>query len=462
MKISKKTLRKLLIQSLENRYAMDAAGFEAETVICDLPLPETSVEDVSFFAFAPEAGEAHVMSFSLFSEEVFVESPVDETEVATAYSVVTLDGEEVVEYYTIDASEPKEAVNFVVYKTDVSEVAEETEGIDKSFYRTFTVSNDSEEGIEVIIETTSFEEEPEVVICYFDENTGEAIPLPEVYEVEKEETVVEDLGDVKVVNLTGEEGFTDCVVLNYGSIPSTEDPDVMTATSTDYEVVEVIDATMVQRTNVPMEMTTTALPTWDDCDLNQDGKVSALDAILMFNFFNTYFQSFFSGRVSVAESAEFEIEQVDINGDSRFSPIDVLVVINDLNESTNGNSLMSSDLTELDSGLMNPPADEGTAAARMADAWLTLGITTSVTSHLKDASWELTIDEAGSVTASDGETKIVADVSKDGIVSINGVATEWVVTLIDNVPSFTFASDVDETDDQYAADFIDAALLELY
>jgi hypothetical protein len=81
---------------------------------------------------------------------------------------------------------------------------------------------------------------------------------------------------------------------------------------------------------------------------------------------------------------------------------------------------------------------------------------------LKDASWELTIDEAGSVTASDGETKIVADVSKDGIVSINGVATEWVVTLIDNVPSFTFASDVDETDDQYAADFIDAALLELY
>jgi hypothetical protein len=461
MKISKKTLRKLLIQSLENRYAMDAAGFEAETVDCDLPLPETSVEDVSFFAFAPEAGEARMMSFSAFSEEEFVESPAAETDVATAYSVVTLDGEEVVEYYTIDASEPKEAVDFVVYKTDVSEVAEETDGIDKSFYRTVTVSNVSEEGTEAIFETTSFEEVPEVVICYFDENTGELIQLPEVEEVEKEEVAVEDLGEIEVVNLTAEEGFTDCVVLNNGPFASSEDPDVMTVTSTGYEVVEVVNELEEQSTD-PSNLSVTGWYRWDERDLNEDGKVSALDAIMMFNFFNSYFQSFFSSEVSVAENLGFVVDQMDINGDSRFSPIDILVVINDLNESSAGSTLMNSDVTGLDNGLMNPPADEGTAAARIADAWLTLGITTSVTSHLKDASWELTIDEAGSVTASDGETEIVADVSKDGVVSINGVATEWVVTLIDNVPSFTFASDVDETDDQYAADFIDAALLELY
>lgn len=460
MKISKKTLRKLLIQSLENRYAMDAAGFEAEIVVCDLPLPETGVEDVSFFAFAPEAGEARVMSFSVFSEEEFVESPVDETEVASVYSVTTLDGEEVVEYFTIDASEPNEAVDFVVYKTDVSEVVEEIDGIDKSFYRTLTVSNISEEGTEVIIEATSIEEEPEVVICYFDEITGDAIPLPEVYEVEKEETAVEDLGEIEVVNFTAEEGFTDCVVLNYGSIPSTEDPNVMTVTSTGYEVAEVVDELEEQSTDLSNQMVT-GWYQWDDCDLNRDGKVSALDAILMFNFFNTHFQSFFSSEVSVAENLGFVVDQMDINGDSRFSPIDILVVINDVNESS-ALSLINSDVTGVESGLINPPVDEGIAAARIADALLTLGITTSVTSHLKDASWELTIDEAGSVTASDGETDIVADVSKDGVVSINGVATEWVVTLIDNVPSFTFASDVDESDDQYAADFIDAALLELY
>lgn len=462
MKISKNTLRKLLIQSLENRYAMDAAGFEAETVVCDLPLPETSVEDVSFFAFASEAGEPLVMSFSVFSEEEFVDSPVDETEVATAYSVVTLDGEEVVEYYTIDASEPNEAVDVVMYKTDVSEAVEEIDGIDKSFYRTLTVSNVSEEGTEVIVEATSIEEEPVVVICYFDEITGEAIPLPEVYELEKGETGAEDLGEFEVVDWTAEDYLIRPVLVSYNPHPSDEIFDVITVTSTDTELVEVVDETMVQRTDVPLELTTTSIPTWDDCDLNQDGKVSVLDAILMFNFFNTYFQSYFNGGVSVAESAEFEIDQVDINGDTRFSPIDILVVINDLNESSAAGSLLNSDVTGLDSGLINPPADEGIAAARIADALLTLGITTSVTSHLKDASWELTIDEAGSVTASDGETEIVADVSKDGVVSINGVATEWVVTLIDNVPSFTFASDVDESDDQFAADFIDAALLELY
>lgn len=462
MKISKKTLRKLLIQSLENRYAMDAAGFDAETVDCDLPLPETSAEDVSFFAFASEAVEASVMSFSVFSQEDFVESPIDETEVATAYSVVTFDGEEVVEYYSIDASEPNEAIEVVMYKTDVAEVIEETDGIDKSFYRTLTVSNVSEEGTEVIVDSTSFEEVPEVVICYLDENTGEIIPSPEVHEAEKAGTSVEDLGEVEVVNLTSEEGFTDCVVLYNQPFPSTDNPDVMTVTSTGLEVAKTVDELEEQATDPSNLVATGWYNSWDDCDLNRDGKVSALDAILMFNLFNAYFQSFFSSEVSAAENLGFEVEAMDVNGDSLFSPIDILVVINVINESSNSGSLMNSDVPETDSGLIAPPADTGTAAARIGDALLTMGFTSSATSHLKDASWELTIDEAGRVTATDGETLIVADVDKDGVVSIKGVATEWVVTWIDNVPAFTFASDVAETDDQYTADLIDAALLELY
>ncbi|MBL8872849.1 MAG: hypothetical protein JNK90_23925, partial [Planctomycetaceae bacterium] len=88
-----------------------------------------------------------------------------------------------------------------------------------------------------------------------------------------------------------------------------------------------------------------------------------------------------------------------------------------------------------------------------------LGLT-NVTSHLKDASWELSVDETGTVTASDGETELVADISKDGQISLNGVTTEWSLTTIDSIPTFTLTSET-ATDSDWV-DNIDAALLELY
>ncbi len=450
MKYSKKLLRKLLIQSLESRYAMDAAGFEAEAVECDLFTTESTTEEVSFFAFSADAAEVSMMSFGVMTEEAVVDAPVEDVELATAYSVWTLDGEEVVEYDTIDKSKPTE--NVLVDETAVSVVSEENAGIDKSFYRTLTVSIGSHDETEVFEGTSATEAVPEVVICFLDDATGKLMEIP---------TVDESLNDSDIAIRTLSEEETDGNIYEMMMTISIESEVVETEITT-YDVSEIDEELMVQRTDVPMEVTTTSLPTWDDCDLNQDGKVSALDAILMFNFFNTYFQSFFSSGVAVAESTDFQIEQMDINGDDRFSPIDVLVVINDLNESASGDSLLNVSLTELDNGLLNPPSEENATAARIADAWLTLGVTTSVTSHLKDASWELSVDQSGTVTASDGETQIDADVSKDGVVSIHGVATEWIVTLIDNAPSFTLASDVEETNDQYAVDLIDTALLELY
>jgi hypothetical protein len=69
------------------------------------------------------------------------------------------------------------------------------------------------------------------------------------------------------------------------------------------------------------------------------------------------------------------MEEVDINGDNRFSPIDVLVVINDLNEVEVGDALANSSLTILDGDVVDSSGDAlDTSASRIAGAMLNLGL----------------------------------------------------------------------------------------
>lgn len=452
MKYSKKMLRKLLIQTLEDRLTMDGSAFETtyepEAIICDLPPVDLENSDMVFFE-AP--ADVVAMSFVSFDESQIVEVTGDDSEGVAGYSLWSFDGEETVEYAADDEAKPIDASFYTV-------MVDDAEVIDKSMWRTFTAV--SEEG--VVDESNPENNEPVVVICYFDESTMTYVTKLEdgsVIEAKPLTLDGSDLGEeandglvYQVMTLTGDSEVGDSVE---------GDSEITT-----YDIVE-FDDEMVQRTDVPMEVTTTSfesLPTWDSCDLNQDGKVSALDAILMFNFFNTYFHSFFASEgVMVVDDASsiFEMENVDINGDNRFSPIDVLVVINDLNEVETNSIIADSDLSLLDEGMLVPPADDvDTSASRIAGAWLTLGLTTNVTSHLKDASWELSVDETGTVTASDGETELVADISKDGQISLNGVTTEWSLTTIDSIPTFTLTSEAASDSDW--VDNIDAALLELY
>lgn len=414
MNYSRNKLRKLLIQSLENRYTMDGSAFDAtyepEAISCDIPVVEGDTAEIALFDASADAVAMSFMSFEGIDENIEVESTIEDVEIVKAYSIATLDGEVTTEY--------------------VEEAVFDDNNIDGNV--------------------------PVMVICYTDDGAmtyttvddfGVKIELAE----ETDSSVVEKETDgliYEVRTMTAES--------------SEEDSEVVM-----FDIVE-FDNEMVQRTDVPMEVTTTSfdpLPTWDSCDLNQDGKVSALDAILMFNFFNTYFQSFFASESAVAASSPasiFEMEEVDINGDSRFSPIDVLVVINDLNEVESGDALANSSLTILDGDVVDSSGDVlDTSASRIAGAMLTLGITTNVTSYLKDSTWDLSVDESGTVTATDGETEYVAEVAKDGQIMVNGLVTEWSLTSIDSIPSFTLTSTDNVVDGDWA-DSIDAALLELY
>jgi hypothetical protein len=72
MNYSRNKLRKLLIQSLENRYTMDGSAFDAtyepEAIICDIPVVEGDTAEIALFDASADAVAMSFMSFEGIDE----------------------------------------------------------------------------------------------------------------------------------------------------------------------------------------------------------------------------------------------------------------------------------------------------------------------------------------------------------------------------------------------------------
>lgn len=455
MNYSRNKLRKLIIQSLENRYALDGSAFEItheqENIICDLSSIDGERAEMALFDASSDAIALSWMSFEVGEEYVVGEGTTDNSELHKVYSIPSSSGEEASEYYLYDESAP-----IIVPVADVALFTfgiDESDDIDKSMWRTFAFSSPPEELVfdenAVVDDGNVADYEPTMIICY-------EFPEATTWATDFANSDDSQLYFDEEVEIKPYEVMTTAVV--------TEDGETVFITQ---DIVE-FDEEMVQRTDSSFEVTTTSfesLPTWNTSDLNQDGKVTAFDAILLFNLYNSYFQSFLASEGMLAASVPtsiFEMENVDINGDSLFSPIDILVVINDLNAMEVDVPPVSSSLSILD----NDPVDESAdlmdvSASRTARAMLTLGLTSKVTSYLQDSTWYLSVDEAGTVTATNGESEHAATVGKDGQISVNGFATEWSLTNFGAMTAFSLTSKDDVASNDWAEN-IDTALLELY
>lgn len=347
MKRSAVFKRKLLIQSLERRYALDGTAMgvadEVPHADCEVSIIDSAeggiwllggplaLEEISFHSI--DDSGVNDVSVDDVSLEKDIDLKVGETWVGGAQRVSD------VEDKNLEVVTSEELFYPLPIEGDWSG--------EELLWQTFVedgITDSLVDGAVEIIEAT--ESDPEVIVCFHDD--GSQFDESLIYQTL---VVLED----------SEDGSAE--IPNEDSVEEAGDQvDVIVGEDSDVSLVDL-----------PLEMVTTGVGSqenWHQCDVNQDGRVSALDALLIINTLNSATNSGTQAEAAFSAAAPSDSAQIvrqDTSGDGRITALDLLLVVNELNSESSGSNLSETQetqlqgdenrLADLDLYMLDPPAD---------------------------------------------------------------------------------------------------------
>jgi Dockerin type I domain len=419
-------MRRLFMQSLECRCVMDASGFEMGTEV----FQNIDLESSAIFQSVPME-IVDETSTDNQTDGTPTDNQIDRTSTDKELVEDTLDPDSVMvicDLPTIDlnksetADDPTSDVDTVV---DETVTAVDAGVLDETTFRTFDAPSQDDGDL---VETTDLQAitpfsfgpssaEHETIFRAFGDPSQDDSDLVETTDLQEVAFSIDDLDTKTLVSFGPSSAEHETTFLAFGA---------------------------TTQADAPLVISPAIRPVRFNFDVDQSGSLSRLDAEKLISYLSNFFRS---ENFSVfAESNSSDMLQMDVDGDAQLTPLDALIVINELNRTGTLESNVStgaSNSTLVASGdlrIRNIQDDLGDAAAPIEEIGASVGDSTDVLGKRLIApmrmsyksiplakedgtAFVLSVDDNGKVSAVSDTQDLVISVDEDQVISVDGEST---------------------------------------